>query len=121
MVHVNDCLRADGAECWERCDDGRVKMIHALSAYSSSSAEMLHLFFSGTMGLGADPASLFFPLFFLHHQLYYTIKHSQHAQMTADELISAARATRWCVTMMHVFGGIDHLKLLKLGEFMPTA
>lgn len=61
VVHVNDCLRADGAECWERCDDGRVKMIHALSANSSSSAETLHLFFSGTMGLGADPASLFFP------------------------------------------------------------
>lgn len=59
--------------------------------------------------------------FSLHHQLYYAIKHSQHAQMSADELISAARATRWCVTMMHVFGGIDHLKLLKLREFMPTA
>ena len=45
---------------------------------------------------------LFFFFFFSHHQLYYTIKYPQHAQMSADELISAAGATRWRVTMMHV-------------------
>lgn len=77
-------------------------MIHALSANSSSSAEMLHLFFSGAMGLGTDPAMPLFFFFFFHHQLYYTIKYPQHAQMSADELISAAGATRWRVTMMHV-------------------
>lgn len=57
VVHVNDCLGADGPSAENGCDDGgRVKMIHALSANFSSSAEMLHLFFTSTMDLGPDPA-----------------------------------------------------------------
>lgn len=58
VVHVNDCLGADRAECWGWCNDGRVKMIHALSANFSSSAEMLDLFLTSTMELGHDPGLL---------------------------------------------------------------
>lgn len=78
------------AECWEWCDDGRVKMIHALSVNFSSSAEMLHLFFCQLNGSWLCSSIAFF---FFHHRPHCTIKHFQHAQISADELISSAAAT----------------------------
>lgn len=71
--------------------------MHALCVNFSSSAEMLHLFFfflythpapQQLDGSWASSQHCFF-----HQQAYCTIKHFPQAQISADELISAAAAT----------------------------
>lgn len=112
------------AELWEWYDNGRLKMIHALSANFSSSAEKLHLFFfsflffTSTMNRGPDPAFL---LFFFPSP---TILHNKTFSTCSDicwwiDLYCCSN-----IVVCHddaCFGGIDHLKLLWLRQFMPTA
>lgn len=83
VVHVNETLRAWQVLGMVRWRQG--EMIHALSANFSSSAELQHC--------QCDWSGLWSGIAFFHHQPHCTIKHFQHTQISADELIRTTAGT----------------------------
>lgn len=112
VVHVNDCLGVDGPSAGNGAMMGEWKWSMLSPLTFLHQQKRYTCFFASTMDLGPVPALLFSSTTTLHNK-------------TCSDIcwwIDLYRCSN--IVVCHddaCFGGIDHLKLLCLLQFMPTA